>query len=346
MFTSARLKLTAWYLLIIMFVSGLFSLIIYKQIDADYKRIETGQKIRQENMRPNYEAIRSQLEAQGIDVPPMPVYYDPAVFREARIRLEAILFLINLGVLAMAGLAGYFLAGRTLRPIKEMVDEQNRFITDASHELRTPLTALKTSMEVGLREKRMVAKDVKELLESNLEEVGILQYLCDNLIKLTQYQQKVGMYFTKISVAEVTADAVKRVSNLAKAKNIKLINSVDKDFIQADKMAITELLVIFLDNAIKYSNENTEVILSSKESNQGVTIEVADQGIGIDEKDIGNLFKRFYRSDKSRTKTSVSGYGLGLSIAKKIVDSHQGNIDVSSTLGHGSTFKIFLPKQH
>ena len=175
MFQKARIKLTAWYLLIIMLVSILFSVVIYSGINRELGRFERSHVIifRDERLVPPN--------------PPPPVditKIDTQGLTAARTRLTLTLIFINIGIFWIAGLAGYFLAGRTLRPIKEMVDEQNRFITDASHELRTPLTSLKTSIEVNLRNKNMTLAQAKELIKSNLEDVEYLQTLSDGLIRL------------------------------------------------------------------------------------------------------------------------------------------------------------------
>src|SRR3989344_8850426 len=163
MFKKARLKLTAWYLLIIMLISLAFSIAIDHLLTLELTRVERVQRLRQERRIPRIPAI------------------DPEVIEETKNRLRINLILINLGILGAAGVAAYFLAGRTLKTIKNMVDEQNRFITDSSHELRTPITSLKTEMEVNLRDKKL-NKDTRKILESNLEEVNSLQSLSDNLI--------------------------------------------------------------------------------------------------------------------------------------------------------------------
>ena len=143
MFKSARLKLTAWYLLIIMLISILFSIAIYSEINADLGRLE------------HYQELRKQRDLQfAPPLPPNPEL-DRNVVAEARDRITLILFLVNFGILVVSGGSAYFLAGRTLKPIKDMVDEQNRFITDSSHELRTPLTSLRSEIEVNLRDKNL-----------------------------------------------------------------------------------------------------------------------------------------------------------------------------------------------
>jgi signal transduction histidine kinase len=140
MFHSARIKLTAWYFLIIMLISVSFSVGIYRVTTVELNRIERMQRLRVER--------EDRLLMPSNEVTPRPPILDPELIAETKNRFKIILFLINLGILAVSTGGGYFLAGRTLRPIKEMLDEQSRFITDASHELRTPLTSLKTEIEV------------------------------------------------------------------------------------------------------------------------------------------------------------------------------------------------------
>lgn len=325
MFQSARLKLTAWYLLIIMLISVSFSVAMFKVLTNELDRVERIQRLRHE---------RQLLPA-----------IDPEVIEETKNRLTAILILINLGILGTSSVLGYFLAGRTLRPIKEMVDEQNRFITDASHELRTPLTSLKTSIEVYIRNKIHTLKDSDKLLESNLEEVNNLQYLSDNLIKLTQIQENKPLC-EKILLPEVIKESEKKVSGLAKLKNIKIKNQVKNIYIYGDRQSLTELFVIFLDNALKYSLKNKSVTITSEISDNNIIIKIKDEGIGIEEKDIPYIFDRFYRADKSRTKVNAEGYGLGLSIAKQIIDNHNGQIKVESNPRKGTIFSIYLPVKY
>ena len=268
---------------------------------------------------------------------------DPEVLEEAKQRILFVLIAINLGILGLSGAAGYLLAGLTLKPIKKMVDEQNRFVTDASHELRTPLTSLKSEIEVNLRDKKLTLKDAKKILASNLEEVNSLQYLSDNLIKLAQTHQPNGIKFEEVSVETVATQALKKVEKLAKKKNIKIETATNNVSLLADRQSFLELLVIFLDNAIKYSPENSIIHLKSKKSGSSVIIEIQDLGIGISEEEIPHLFDRFYRSDKARSKKDTDGFGLGLSIAKQIVDKHNGSIHVKSKTGAGTVFTIKLP---
>lgn len=332
MFYSARLKLTAWYLLIIMFISILFSIIVYRIAAVEVERSLRAQQFR---------IFRQEHPALGffpqfhIEPPPL----DLQLLNEEKNRIKLILVFIDVAIFVLAGGAGYFLAGRTLKPIQEMVDEQNRFITDASHELRTPLTALRSEIEVNLRDKNLSLKDAKALLHSNLEEVGNLQVLSDSLLQLTQFH----FQFETLSLADIIDEAVKKVIPLAKAKQITIEPTRSSSQVKGDKQTLTQLFVIILDNAIKYSPEGKSIRITAEKTDHSILIHITDQGIGVDKKDIPHIFDRFYRADTSRTKDTTPGYGLGLSIAKKIVEEHAGLISVKSSKAIGSTFTVQLP---
>lgn len=333
MFQSARFKLTTWYILIIMLISSLFSIAIYQGLTHEIERSLRAQRFRLEN-HPGENFARS-FSSPALD---------PQLLQESRDRIKFTLLLINGGILIVSGGAAYFLAGRTLKPIEVMVREQSRFITDSSHELLTPLTALKSEIEVNMRDKNFNFNQAKKLLNSNLEEVNNLQSLSVNLLQLAQFEKSNGK-FTKelISLKEVLLEATKRVAPLAKQKDIeiKTLNSEVKFLGDFDQLV--QLFVILLDNAIKYSPVKSTITINSKTLDHQVVINIQDEGVGIDEKDLPHIFDRFYRADKSRTKNTVPGYGLGLSIAKKIVDSHRGLISVKNTIGKGTTFTVQFP---
>jgi signal transduction histidine kinase len=333
MFESARWKLTAWYVLIMMVVSIGFSVVIFNIVSLEVERFAVAQRFRIER-----------LFLQDDTVPPPP-QSDIDLVNEARHQLMLILLGINGGILVISGGLAYLLAGKTLKPIAEMLDEQNQFISDASHELRTPLTSMKSAMEVGLRDKEMEIKEAREIMTENIEDVNKLQSLSDNLLQLAQYQKPNNkVVFEKVSVAEVVGGAVKKVGPIAKIKKITIdSNEVEKVKIKANKYNLADLLVILLDNAIKYSPKNKTVKISAKRNDGSVLIMVTDEGMGIAEKDLPHIFERFYRADSARSKEEVGGYGLGLSIAKKIVETHRGNITVKSKMGEGTTFTVKLP---
>lgn len=334
MFHSARIRLTAWYLLIIMCISLLFSGFIYQVLNIELNHFNQVQRQRFE---------RRFLQTEIGLLPPPGLESDIA--NEIRIRLVTTLATVNLAILIISGGLGYLLAGRTLKPIQAMVDEQNRFIGDSSHEFRTPLASLKTAFEVSLRDKNLTLKESRALITDSLEDINKLQSLSDSLLKLAQFQKPdLSIKLISVSAIDVIRQAIKRVEPLARIKNITIKNEVDKTLqLKGDSNSLTDLFVILFDNAIKYSRPKSTVTLTSKHLDGYGSLTVSDQGDGIPKADLPHIFDRFYRADFARSKTSSGGYGLGLSIAKRIANLHQGQISVTSQPGHGSQFTLKLP---
>lgn len=343
MFHSARLQLTVWYLLIIMVISISFSAFIYFGASREYNRIISIEHYRVGHpAQPGIIPPRMQNDIELFSVSPQ---QDVDLADWARLRVLEALLGINTIILVLSALAGYFLAGRTLRPIKNMLDEQNRFITDASHELNTPLTALKTSLEVNLRNNKLDLKQATGVLKSNLEDVNSLQSLSEELIGVVMYQKQNGNFkLTKVSLSEIIKVSAERVKSLANKKKIQIKVNMSKISIVGDRKSLEDLFVILLDNAIKYTEGKQAINVTIKTEDSIVSVFVKDGGAGIKKEDLPHIFDRFYRADRSRTKQRAGGYGLGLSIAKRIVNLHNGNIRVESEIGKGSTFIITLPK--
>ena len=330
MFELTRIKLTTWYLLIIMAISLLFSLIIYSLVNVEFIKFERTQ-----------ERIQRDITEGFTPVPPLIEELSFEDINEARLRLITRLGIMNLGILIFAGGAGYFLAGRTLRPIKESMDEQNRFVSDSSHELRTPLTSLRSEIEVSLMDKNLSSIKAKNVLKSNLEEVINLQILSDRLLELSENREFIKKNNQiRISIKDVVENAIRKTKKLADSKQIKIEYEVKSKKITGDFDKLTESFVILIDNAIKYSPKKSKIQISSKTKKNSIEISVTDQGIGISEEDKNHIFDRFYRAEKSRNE---DGFGLGLSIAKKIIDSHNGELIVKSSPNKGSTFIVKLP---
>jgi len=354
MFRSARMKLTAWYLLIIMVISIFFSLLAYRGLTTELQRglrlhafrdmayVERPERAGE--TPPSRDFTQGPMAFRGL--PPGILAFDRQLFEDARRRVVLQLIYVNFGILAISGMAGYFLAGRTLRPIETMLEEQKRFIADASHELRTPLTALKTEIEVGLRDKNLDTELAKELLHSNLEEVDKLKLLSDDLLSLSSYQRENNREFSNVALGEVFDEAFGIVKALAREKEVEVRHALDDITIEANRQSLVKLFVILLDNAIKYSPEQRIVDVGATVRKNQAVIKVRDEGIGIRAGDLPYIFKRFYRADVSRNKGEVSGYGLGLSIAKSIIDIHDGAVDVMSEPDKGTTFTITLPLRH
>ncbi|HAV56645.1 MAG TPA: hypothetical protein DCX45_03790 [Acinetobacter junii] len=346
MFHSARIKLTLWYLVIIMIVSGFFSLIVYRGFTK-----ELGRGFRFQALHSPERRIVVQERNGFMRILPFLIYPDeipPEEFIEiinlAKKRFASQLLIINGGILILAGTAGYFLAGKTLRPIEVMVENQKRFVADASHELRTPLTSMKTETEVALKDKRLKTSDLKKLLKSNLDEVDKIKYFTDHLLSLSRYEANSNdIQMEKVDLSEAARQAIERNLFQAKEKDIEIKDKLSEVVVKGNPQSLAELFSILINNAIKYSNTSSSLSLSTRKNKKQAIIEIIDEGVGIAEKDIPHIFDRFYRVDSSRSKTKADGYGLGLSIAKSIVDLHKGEIKVESGVGKGSTFRIILP---
>lgn len=333
MFQSARLKLTLWYVIITMVVSFVFSLVLFsflhRELVRSFRRRE----------------LRLQQYFDYTNPPPQPTTLNDKQIETAENLIKLQLFYANLIVLGLSALAGYFLAGRTLRPIKEMVDEQNRFVADASHEFRTPLTAMKTAIEVNLRDKNLTVNEAKSVLESNLSDVDSLKKLSDNLLALSHFQTNGSeVKMIKVSVKDVLNSSIEKVKYIARQKGISIEKEIKDTFILGDREKLIQLFVIFLDNAIKYSFKGGEIKISAENKDKNTVIKIEDRGVGINRKDIPFIFKSFYRGDKSRSKEFAEGYGLGLSIAKKLIDQHGGTVSVISSPNKGTTFTIQVPR--
>jgi two-component system, OmpR family, sensor histidine kinase CiaH len=334
MFQSARLKLTAWYLLMITIISIVFTVGIYRLISPEIDHMIERQQFRMERAMFNpFDQVFVPALRQNIQE-----------LHESQNRLRWGLIITNIIIIGGSGLIGYFLAGRTLRPIQNMVNEQHRFISDASHELRTPLTALRTELETSLLEEKLDPQEAKAVLQSNLEEVINLQSLADNLLQLAHFQyngqHKINHH---TNIQDITADAIKKVTPMAKKKNLTIHNYVTDHTIKGDKTSLTQLFVILLDNAIKYSPEDKNIYLDGSFNEKLAKLTIRDEGIGMSEEELNHIFDRFYRADRSRSKSDASGYGLGLAIAKKIIEEHHGNISVKSKPHDGTTFIVQLP---
>jgi signal transduction histidine kinase len=330
MLRSAVLRLTVSYLAIIMVLSISFSVVLYGISSSELDR-----------------GFRHQSPYYGRLVPPSGLP-DFTQFREEELaagqaNLRSDLIAFNLGVLLLGGAASYALARRTLKPIEEAMEAQSRFTADASHELRTPLTAMQSEIEVALRDRSLTKQDARQLLESNLEEVGKLRALADGLLRLASVDA--GELPTEpVWLDKATSEALRRVAAAAKAKRITIVNKVEHVAVAGDPPSIAELSVILLDNAIKYSKTGGSVTVTTHTQAKHVQLSVADTGHGIKAIELPHIFDRFYRADPARSKERVAGYGLGLSIARQIAQLHHGSIEAASTPGQGSTFTVRLPR--
>ncbi len=280
--------------------------------------------------------------------PASPFLRPPQDGRQFRIELDSAkaalalqLIYFNIVILAGGSALSFLLAKQTLKPIEDALEAQTRFAADASHELRTPLTTMQTEIEVLLRARSISKVDAVLMLKSNLEEVEKLRALSDGLLRLARGER--GMKLDSIKVCGIVGAATERIKGLAKQKEVSITSDIPNIKVVGDSESLIELLVILLDNAIKYSPSKSIIEVVGSHQGNNAVISVNDAGKGIAVEDLPYIFDRFYRADKSRTKDSVEGFGLGLSIAQQIALLNHGEISVASEISKGSTFSVRLP---
>ncbi len=340
MFQSATLKLTGWYLLILMTISVLFSAAIYelsfREVNDKLEQLQT-----QLERRDNATVIPNPLD--DTEAPHNPHYtaMRTTLLGNAQGNLVLSLFYINLLILIVGGSASYLLARRTLRHIEASHIAQSRFTSDASHELRTPLAAMRSEIEVILRDPNVSKSELRETLESNLEEVGNLSRLSQLLLDLSKAEHG-AIALSSVHLDQIVETAIERLGKSGARISVdRPVTSLPP--IHANATGLEELCVILLDNALKYSPKDSPITVTLKRRSYRVFIEITNQGKGISPQDAPHIFERFYRADNARTGSSTAGYGLGLALAKKITELHHGDILVKSIIDQTTTFTVVLP---
>ncbi|HEY8998948.1 MAG TPA: HAMP domain-containing sensor histidine kinase [Candidatus Saccharimonadales bacterium] len=324
------LRLAATYLGVMLLVSVVFSVMFYIT-SANALHLSTA----------HYEAPNIPHNGQQLPTKPRPMMTPQSQTALLKHRLAVRLTLLNAGVLIVGGIMSWYLAGRTLRPMRRAMDIQQQFFFDASHELKTPLAALHLRSDVTLRNRGLTLAGAKAALVSNVEQVVKLERLTGDLLQLAKADNAVTN-LNPVPLSTAANLAAEQLSDAAAAKSIHLITNVGDIYAQSNLQQLVQIVVILLDNAIKYSPSNTSIYLESRSSKKEVTLRVRDEGPGVDSVDLPHIFERFYQGDQSRHR---EGSGLGLSIAATIVRELHGSIHVSSS-PDGSIFSIVLPPAH
>lgn len=256
---------------------------------------------------------------------------------------EIIVSSIIIGVI-FSGMASFILSKKTLKPVQEILKKQTEFIQNASHELRTPLTIIQAKQELLLQDPNAKIIDKSEEIMLTLSETKRLTKLTKDLTVLVNGSslKKSDLNIEDIYIDEfiekITVPYIEIANSQGKEFNLKL--NFGKD-IGVDTSKIHQLIVILLDNAIKYTETGDKIQINSYYKDNKCIIEVCDTGIGISDDSLNRVFERFYRDDKARNRES-GGSGLGLSIASVIVKSHNGTIKASHNQPKGSIFTIKL----
>lgn len=223
--------------------------------------------------------------------------------------------------------------------LEDSFQRERQFTSDASHELRTPLAVISACAEDALGRK---ATDCCESLMTIREEAERMTKIISQLLMLSRgYEGRLHLDPEQIALRDMLDSVCDELKDSASEKQIRMHNGVTGGaFITADQSLITQLMINLIGNAIKYGRRGGNVWLDAAVRDDGTHITVADDGIGVSDEDLPRIFERFYRADSARDR---SGFGLGLSIAKWIVEMHRGAINVQSSLGHGTTFEVVLP---
>lgn len=221
---------------------------------------------------------------------------------------------------------------------------KTKFIADATHELRTPLAIIKGNVELALRDKSKKNYPTETFKAINVE-INHLAELLSDLTILTTENQNIQQKMTKskVNLTDIISSVVERCSTLTTEKHISIdVKEMPDVSLIGDRVYLEKLFSNIVSNAIYYGKEKGSVIISAEKNKKLVTVSITDNGIGISEEDIPNIFNRFYRADNGKV-INQAGTGLGLAISKWIVEAHDGSIEVKSVFKKGTTFIVSLP---
>ena len=241
--------------------------------------------------------------------------------------------------------ASIILSKKTLKPLEENILKQMEFVQNVSHELRTPLTIIQAKQELLLQEPNAKIIDKSEEISLTLNETKRLTKLVKDLLILSRADSnKLALQKENINIDEYIKGLISPYKEIAEmeGKNIELELGYKLD-IDVDTNKIYQLMIILLDNAIKYTEENDVIKIKTYMKDNKCVIEVSDTGIGVSDEGLKRIFERFYREDAARSR-ETGGSGLGLSIANYIVTAHGGTIKATHNLPKGTIFTIRLPK--
>lgn len=249
----------------------------------------------------------------------------------------------SIGSLCAIGI-GFFLAGRALIPIQNSWEKQQQFVSDASHELRTPLAVIQSKTDVLFQSPSATIEEKAVDISTISKECRRLSKLVSNLLLLARSDSnQIEMEKKTFELDKLLEEIINPYKEIASYQEKAMILKIERDItFMGDRERIHQMMVILLDNAMKYTNEDGHIQIDCTQTSNSIRIRVKDNGIGVKEEDIPNLFDRFYQGDKARSMSE--GAGLGLSIANWIVEKHYGKISVESKWGEGTCFEVIFPK--
>jgi len=253
---------------------------------------------------------------------------------------------IGIGVGALLSvIAGYVLARRALVPIQKAWDKQQQFIADASHELRSPLSVVQGQMQLLLRHPEHTIEEESVPISAVLKETQRMNNMVGGLLLLARGDSHEEVIHCKpVRVDGIVRELAQNIAPIMDYKQLRLQTHMEDTelLINGDEDRLMQLFMIVMDNAIKFTQEHGQIDLVCVRQGKSVLVTVKDNGMGISERDLPLVFNRFYKGDTARDRRD-HGAGLGLSIARWIVEQHQGSIHISSEAGRGTAVTIRFP---
>lgn len=247
--------------------------------------------------------------------------------------------------LIVAAIIGYNLSGRVILPMQQAYERQRQFAADASHELRTPLSVVMASADLLESDPSIESPILKQVIADLKDEVKKMSKLVGDLLTIARTEGNVEkLNISTFDMGDIMGQILRNMRPLAEKKNISLNGDIPEGIsYTGDSQKISQLVLILVDNAVKYTPDGGSVSVSLSELSKGGDIQfsVSDTGIGIAPEDQSKVFGRFYRVDKARSR-EMGGNGLGLAIAMGIINTHHGKVYIDSELGKGTTFTVEL----
>ncbi len=268
----------------------------------------------------------------------------PKTIADVRNRTYGYVFI---GMVFINALFGYLIARFALRPARQTLQFQKRFIGNVAHEIRTPLAIIKTSTEVALFDSAL-SREIRETMEGTIVELNRISETINNLLSFDSLTRPKTMMFLPVDLCSVAKTVVEQHQDLAHSRGIVLESELEEGcLVNGNETALGQVVTNLTKNAINYTPQNKDgkvTVTVSRSQSGDVALSVIDTGIGIDQKDLYHIFEPFYRADTSRARGIGTGAsGLGLAIVNEVVRLHHGTITLRSAVGHGTTIKIVFP---
>lgn len=316
-FFKVRLKLTILYTLTASVVIAGYSFVLYEILLSDFTI-----------------SIRDKLYGLNPNVSDL-------IIKRTADMLQGRLLIIDITILSIVVMFSFFLTKKTLSPIRDNIEKQKRFVADASHEMRTPIAVMISGLEVSLRNKNLDLESAKQTLIETLEEMKDFSKLSSHLLDISRYDAGVQVNFENIDLAKIVEEVVQKIKVLAEAKKINITCDMEADtMIKGNSMELSRVFLNLLHNSIKYTEAGGTITVVGNKRNKKYLVTITDTGVGMNKDLIDRVFIPFVQGDLSR---SLGGAGLGLTLAKRIVENHKGIVQIQSEIGKGTVVTVSLP---